>query len=177
MHSSHWNTPQGPRAGSVTTPDRASDRPHLGQGYLSGIDAVPAMKCLSVRQPWAWAIIFGPKRIENRSRPTRHRGPLLIHVALSRAEFAKGRDDSSVLPGLPPVDKLPFGQVIGLVDVVDCLPLAATPPGPFAKGPWCWILADPRPVEPFPFRGALSLFNVPTQLVRPLAPRSAPPGP
>ena len=35
---------------------------------------------LTVRQPWAWAIIQVGKDVENRSWPTKHRGPLLIHV-------------------------------------------------------------------------------------------------
>lgn len=46
------------------------------------------MKALSVRQPWAWAILHAGKPIENRSRKDgkmpaicRHRGPLLIHAS------------------------------------------------------------------------------------------------
>jgi hypothetical protein len=43
------------------------------------------MKCLSVHQPWAWAIVGGPKRIEHRTWRTAHRGQLLIHAGRSRA--------------------------------------------------------------------------------------------
>ncbi len=46
------------------------------------------MKALSIRQPWAWAILNAGKRIENRSRKDgripdvcRHRGPLLVHAS------------------------------------------------------------------------------------------------
>ena len=39
------------------------------------------MKALSIRQPWAWLIVNGHKDIENRSWPTRFRGPVLIHAA------------------------------------------------------------------------------------------------
>ena len=42
------------------------------------------MKALSVCQPWAWAIVHGIKKVENRWRPTRHRGPLVIHASRSR---------------------------------------------------------------------------------------------
>lgn len=38
------------------------------------------MKCISVRQPFAWAILKGKKRVENRSRLTNHRGPVLLHA-------------------------------------------------------------------------------------------------
>jgi hypothetical protein len=38
------------------------------------------MKALSVRQPWARAIVTGLKPIENRTWQTNYRGPLLIHA-------------------------------------------------------------------------------------------------
>jgi len=39
------------------------------------------MKALSVRQPWAWAIIYALKDIENRGWPINYRGDILIHAA------------------------------------------------------------------------------------------------
>ena len=42
------------------------------------------MKCLTICQPWAWAIVAAGKDVENRTRPTRYRGPLLIHAGASR---------------------------------------------------------------------------------------------
>lgn len=39
------------------------------------------MKALSIRQPWAWAIVNAGKRVENRTWETRYRGPILIHAA------------------------------------------------------------------------------------------------
>lgn len=43
------------------------------------------MKYLTVRQPWAWLLVNGHKDIENRSWPTKYRGPLLIHAAQQKA--------------------------------------------------------------------------------------------
>ena len=43
------------------------------------------MKALTVLQPYAWAIVTGLKKIENRTWPTSHRGELLIHAGLSAA--------------------------------------------------------------------------------------------
>jgi len=37
---------------------------------------------LSVHQPWAAALIWAGKDIENRARPIRYRGPLFIHATL-----------------------------------------------------------------------------------------------
>jgi hypothetical protein len=41
----------------------------------------PTYPALSLRQPWADLIVNGIKNIENRSRPTRFRGRLLIHAS------------------------------------------------------------------------------------------------
>jgi hypothetical protein len=128
------------------------------------------MKALSVRQPWAWALIHGNKRIENRSRRIYHRGPLLIHASRSLAEFGRGRDHSRLMPQLPAIDDLAFGAIIGMVDVVDCIPITEMEPDPFAEGPWCWIVAKPRPVVPVPWTGQVSLFDVPDRLIRPTRP-------
>ncbi|HOV79542.1 MAG TPA: ASCH domain-containing protein [Bacillota bacterium] len=39
------------------------------------------MKAISLWQPWASLVATGAKKIETRSWPTRHRGPLAIHAA------------------------------------------------------------------------------------------------
>jgi hypothetical protein len=125
------------------------------------------MKCLSIRNPWAWAIIHGDpaKDIENRSWQTDYRGPLLIHAGKSSAEFATGQSYDSLMPGLPDIADLHFGAIIGLVNLVDCVPLEQVASSPWAEGPWCWILANPRPMKPVQWTGKLSLFQVdPSQL-------------
>lgn len=45
-----------------------------------GSGRLPAVKALTIRQPWAWATIYGGKDVENRRRRTAYRGPLLIHA-------------------------------------------------------------------------------------------------
>ena len=42
-----------------------------------------AWNCLSVRQPYAWAIIVGAKDVENRKRPSYYLGQLYIHAGLT----------------------------------------------------------------------------------------------
>lgn len=46
------------------------------------------MRILTVRQPWAWAIIHGGKDVENRVRNIAgdYRGPIAIHVGLAHAD-------------------------------------------------------------------------------------------
>jgi len=49
------------------------------------------VKALSIRQPWAWAILHAGKRVENRDwRGCDYRGPVLLHASKSvgtRADF------------------------------------------------------------------------------------------
>jgi ASCH domain len=127
-------------------------------------------RCLSVRQPWAWAIIHGPKRIENRTWSVHYRGPILIHAARSRFHLTGTAPEvwhAAGLVGLPDFDRLAFGAVIGTVELVDCLPLAEVRGQDFAEGPVCWVLKDPRPLrDPVPVKGMQSLFHVPDSLVR-----------
>jgi hypothetical protein len=131
------------------------------------------MKALSVCQPWAWAIVRGLKTVENRYRPTSHRGPLVIHASRSRRYL--GEDYADLLPGLPPWEELDFGALVGVVEVVGCVPLAMATGDPFAIGPWCWLLARARRIRPVPWKGRVSLFEVPDQVVEPLCPcRNAP---
>jgi hypothetical protein len=58
--------------------------------------------------------------------------------------------------------------LLGIVDVYNCVPLAAVSGEPFAEGPWCILTRDPRPIVTVPWKGRLSLFDVPEDAMRPL---------
>lgn len=120
------------------------------------------MKCLTINQPWAWAIIHGAKRVENRSWPTRFRGTLLIHAGKSRKWKVETLPDGST----PPTN-LVYGAIIGRVEIVDCVPVEDLAGDPWAFGPWCWSLANPQPLTPIAYKGQLSLFNVPDSVLLP----------
>ncbi len=47
------------------------------------------MKTLSLLQPWASLVALGEKRIETRSWPTKHEGPLLIHASARMGHFER----------------------------------------------------------------------------------------
>lgn len=59
------------------------------------------MRILTVRQPWAWAIIHGGKNVENRVRNIagNYRGPVAIHAALQPDQEAY---DLRVFPHVRP---------------------------------------------------------------------------
>jgi tetratricopeptide (TPR) repeat protein len=116
------------------------------------------MRALSVRQPWAWAICAGIKRVENRTWSVDYRGPVAIHAAAAEAgirEFQERLD-----PGLVPPAALSLGSVVGVAELVDVAPLRESlEEDPDAVGPLCWIFANPRLFStPIPAKGKTSLF-------------------
>ena len=133
------------------------------------------MKCLSIHQPWANAILHLGKNVENRTWSTNYRGPLLIHAAKSRGSYdlwTPGSWLDKYQCDLPPWGSLAKGAIVGVVEVVDCIHWLFTPPSMskhYAKwgcGPYCWVLRNPRAFEtPIPYKGQQNLFNVNDALV------------
>ncbi len=128
------------------------------------------MMTLSVAQPWAWALVSGPKRLENRTWRTDHRGDLAIHAGRRRdylREFtaafpAPEPDCPQSLPGLPAEKDHVFGALIGIVNLDDCNCVEVCEGMPFAEGPFCWRISNPRPLaEPVPVRGYPGLWDCP----------------
>lgn len=128
------------------------------------MDSLPEL-ALSVRQPWAWAIIYGGKDIENRSwQATNHgltvRGRKAIHAAkgMTRDEY----DDASTFirrdMGIdcPDPAYLTRGAIIGSVDVVDVVKESESR---WFFGPRGLVLRNPIPCKPIPCIGALGYFR------------------
>lgn len=149
------------------------------------------MRAITVRQPWAWAIIHGGKDVENRSRNIAgsYRGPVAIHAGL--AAYDKDNDASRVHRATHDTEtdaRIHFGAIIGLVDLVEVH--QATPDefgqircsvgarmGTWARSCSDWageaeyhlVLANPRPCGPIACRGALGLWTVPDCIAAALA--------
>jgi hypothetical protein len=51
-----------------------------------------SMKVLTIKNPWAYLIVYCGKDIENRTWETKYRGPLLIHASRSMDIYAPSRD-------------------------------------------------------------------------------------
>lgn len=122
------------------------------------------MKALTVKQPWAWVIIHGGKNVENRSRPTKYRGPLYIHAGQS---WSKEGFDYMREAGIRITGGLDSGMVIGTVDVIDCHHADDCGDTAGFCSDWAmdhhyhWVLANPRPLAcPFPAKGKLGIWNL-----------------
>ncbi|MBO3663717.1 ASCH domain-containing protein [Microbacterium stercoris] len=148
------------------------------------------MRILTVRQPWAWAIIHGGKDVENRVRNIAgdYRGPVAIHAARADAEDAPetvwwDHADWYRARRAQPLRWDPTwsdrGAIIGVVDLVDVLPPSYYDDAE-ANEAWCsewampghWqlVLENPRPLaEPIPYRGALGLRRLDDETVARIA--------
>ena len=120
---------------------------------------------LSVRQPWAWAIISGGKDVENRSRSSKFRGRLYVHASKAPAEDVdemceKAAEEKGVEPARIRARyerEEALGKVIGSVEVVD---VVTESDSRWFGGPYGFVLRKPRRLaEPIALRGGLGIFN------------------
>lgn len=119
---------------------------------------------LSVRQPWAWAIIHGGKDIENRTwqavnHGLKQRGRIAIHAAkgMTRDEYEESSGYIAKLSGTcpGPADLL-RGGIIGSVEVVD---VVSRHDSHWFFGPRGLVLRNPEPCVFIPSVGALGYFE------------------
>ena len=167
------------------------------------------MKAISLYQPWASAKAIGSKRIETRSWATSYRGEMAIHAgkrkvvtelihlscfsfwnAALRPIVNQAREQN-----IPLYDFLPFGKVLSVGRLVDCIPMSEVTLGmirelrytdadsrrmerhhdswteenlgAFQLGRWAWIFEDMEPLEePFSYTGRQRIFEVPDKLFK-----------
>lgn len=123
------------------------------------------MKCISVQQPWAWALFHG-KDVENRTWAPKYRGDLLIHAA-KKFDHEGWKWIRKHFPGLLEEDGQYFlerGKIIGKV-TMDGIVIHSS--SPWFSGPYGHVYKNPIEFkEPIPYRGRLHLFDVPDELVK-----------
>lgn len=100
-------------------------------------------KVLSVKQPWAHAIVSGIKDIENRPRRTNVRGTVLIHASqsLHMNYGVFSYEQSNQIKLMPKFSELNKSAIIGTVDIIDCV---NDHPSIWADpNSWNYVLANP----------------------------------
>ncbi len=136
------------------------------------------LHCLSVQQPWAWAICAGIKTVENRNWSTDYRGPVAIHASSSAASL---RALEPQWPGISRDPRFVRGAIIGLAELVDVRPLdGELADNPWAEGPVCLVFDRARLfTRPLDNKGKLMLHRVADALVSAIlaADRDRAPGP
>ena len=125
------------------------------------------IRVLSVRQPWAWAIVSGCKDIENRSWRTGYRGRIYIHAGLKRAprdQLARFERLTARLGIAASCDDV-RGAVIGYVELFDCTTRAVSPW--YVRGNQAWHLRGAAALaRPVPLVGRLGLFEPDASVAR-----------
>lgn len=135
------------------------------------------MIALSIRQPWAWLIVNGFKKVENRTWLTNYRGPVLIHAGkkMTPADYDAAMlfVETCVHPDLvhqvPDMAELPLGGIVGVAKLFDCVTENLSPwftGGAVNGGGYGFVLTDAMPIPFLPWKGKQGFFNVDVDLVK-----------
>ncbi len=153
------------------------------------------MIALSLRQPWAFAVVTLGKHIENRRWNTAFRGDFLIHASkgMTKKEYYDALDFCAGVMGtramtlFPPMAQVVRGGIVGAARIVDVKPPCPTcandPSGLRCQEDHGWhmgeqygfVLEHVRPAPRFvPCIGHLGFFRLPEDVAATLRTESAP---
>jgi hypothetical protein len=127
------------------------------------------LRALSIARPWSSLIMYGPKRVENRTWFTYYRGLLAIHAS---QRWDTRAADLANLAGLPPAPRRHPTGYLGTVHLMDvhharvCSAIDGGLCSPWAEpGCWHWVLALPHAlIDPIGAPGRLGLFTPPADI-------------
>jgi hypothetical protein len=131
------------------------------------VNALPDL-ALSIRQPWAWAILHAGKDIENRQWPTRVRGRICIHASagMTRAEYEDCLSTAHAISRthpfptgltLPAFKDLPRGGIVVTAEITACV---SDSESLWFFGRYGFVLRNVQPLPEFiPVKGALGFFR------------------
>jgi hypothetical protein len=123
------------------------------------------MKVLSVKNPWAYWIMYYGKTVENRTWKTDFRGRILIHASMRWDNVPYSRWQGVLKGPITFMDvdkeiekcKSLNGHILGSVEIYDCV--CGANDSWAQPGFWHWILKDPKPCQPIPVKGSLGLWE------------------
>lgn len=134
-------------------------------------------KGLSIVQPWATAIAFGGKDVENRTWQTHYRGPVAIHAGAKFCEEDLKRRVRQVRGGLskPVIEWITMGQkrykfdsdekpiilshIVAIAMLTDCTKRRKSTWHSTDPDSWGWVLQGVVPIKPIPKKGTLGLWD------------------
>lgn len=133
------------------------------------------MKAISLWQPWA-SLLFTEPRLkihETRHWATSHRGRMYIHAAkrpIGRLDLDPQLENLCMEKWGSDFRKtLPFGAIIGIVQLIDCAKTESIAPhatshdllcGDFSPGRYAWSMGMPCPIGPWPYKGQQGMWAI-----------------
>lgn len=123
-------------------------------------------RVLSLRQPWAWAVAIGRKRVENRNWSTGYRGTVYIHASMRLDRTAVEWIRREI--HLKPPDQFVHGAIVAVATIDDVMTRKnARRFGKWFFGKYGFVLSNVRPLRrPVSTRGKLGLWRAPATLRR-----------
>jgi hypothetical protein len=148
------------------------------------------LRALSIRQPWAWAVLHAGKNVENRKAapPSYLLGqPFLLHASkgCGREEWGAAGDSILAVSGqCPPLlEQLDRGGIVGVAWLTGWSreggdwrmenghdPVREIHRSPWFSGPVGYLLEHVQPLPFTPCAGALGFWRVPPRVLEQLAP-------
>lgn len=130
------------------------------------------LKALSLKQPFAWLIANGYLLVDDRSWGTQYRGPILIHASKGLYEAYYQHIKSNTDVPIPDRDKLEYGGVVGIANLVLCSKPGQLPAsisreqrahfGGVHQEYYGFLFAQARPLPLMPCAGKLGIFEIDT---------------
>jgi hypothetical protein len=128
------------------------------------------IKALSLKQPYAWLIANGYLLVDDRTWGTQYRGPILIHASKGLYEVYYDYLKANTNIPLPSKDKLEFGGVVGIANLVLCCQPGDVPKGISREQRvhfggvheeyFGFLFEQARPLPLLPCRGKLGIFDI-----------------
>ncbi|MDZ8138215.1 MAG: hypothetical protein RM049_23395 [Nostoc sp. DedQUE04] len=111
------------------------------------------MKAITVKAPLSWAIFNANFTVIRRYESIGFLKQVAIHA--SKQCTRSDCENFFRMTGIktPPHNRLPLGQVVGLVDVIDSQQVDANR--------WDWKIANPRSINRFHHKGQLGIYEIP----------------
>ena len=127
-------------------------------------------KALSLKQPFAWLIANGYLMVDDRTWGTQYRGPVLIHASKGLyKEYYDYLKSNTDIP-LPAKDKLEYGGVVGIANLVLCCRPGELPEGSSREQrahfggvhqkSFGFLFEQATPLALMPCRGKLGIFEI-----------------
>jgi hypothetical protein len=130
------------------------------------------LKALSLKQPFAWLIANGYLLVDDRSWGTQYRGPILIHASKGLYEAYYQHIKSNTDVPIPDRDKLEYGGVVGIANLVLCSKPGQLPAGISREQRahfggvhqeyYGFLFEQARPLPLMPCAGKLGIFEIDT---------------